>query len=103
MAQEKEMAEEKEMETEKKVKKEKKKISVAEVRKTISTSLAAAFGFVIALLWNQVVQGGLGLVGINTQTPTGPIAYIFFLVTAIVITVVMIVFIILLSRWGGEE
>ena len=43
---------------------EEKKLSVGEVRKTIAVSLAAAFGFVIALLWNEVVKGGLKVAGI---------------------------------------
>ena len=80
-----------------------KKLSVAEVRRTIATSLAAAFGFVIALLWNQVVQGGLALAGVNTALPKDLISYVGFIVTAIVITVVMIVFIILVSRLAGKE
>ncbi len=81
---------------------EERKLSVAEVRKTIAASLAAAFGFVIALLWNQVVQGGLALAGVNTAAPKDAVAYIIFIVSAIVITVVMIIFIILFSRWGSK-
>ncbi len=80
-----------------------KKISVSEVRKTISTSLAAAFGFVIALLWNQVVQGGLALAGVNTQAPRDALAYVGFIVTAVVITVIMIVLIVIFGRWGGKS
>ena len=80
-----------------------KKLSVAEVRRTIATSLAAAFGFVIALLWNQVVQGGLSLAGISTSAPKDPFEYGKFIVTAIVITVVMVVFIVFVSRLAGKE
>ncbi len=86
---------------------EEKKISVAEVRKTISTSLAAAFGFVIALLWNTVVTSGLKAAGVDVSgagaiTLTGWASY---LVLAIVLTVVMILFIIVIGRWGtkGEK
>ena len=82
---------------------EEKHLSVSEVRKTISTSMAAAFGFVIALLWNNVVQGGLKVAGVDTtfQNIT-PVGWIGYLVTALVITTVMIVFIILVSRWGSK-
>jgi hypothetical protein len=80
-----------------------KKISMSEVRKTIATSLAAAFGFVIALLWNNVVTGGLKVAGVDTTfatiTPTGWIGY---LVTALVLTVFMIVLIIVIGRWGSK-
>lgn len=81
---------------------EEKKLSVAEVRKTMAASLTAAFGFVIALLWNQVVMGGLALAGVNTTAPKDATAYIIFIVTAIVMTVIMIIFIILFSRWGSK-
>ena len=82
---------------------EEKKLSVAEVRKTISTSLGTAFGFVIALLWNQVVQGGLALAKVSTTAPADALGYVSFIVTAIIITVVMIVLIIVIGRWGSKE
>jgi len=82
---------------------EEKKLTKAEVRKTIAASLTTAFGFVIALLWSQVVMGGLGLAGISTTAPKDPMAYTAFMVTAIIMTLVMIVFIIMFSRWGSKE
>jgi hypothetical protein len=82
---------------------EEKKLSVKEIRITIAASLAAAFGFVIALVWKEVVMGGLAVAGINVAAGTDFTGWAIFLVTAIVITVVMIIFIILFSRWGGKE
>ncbi|HKZ24090.1 MAG TPA: DUF5654 family protein [Thermoplasmata archaeon] len=80
-----------------------RKLSLTEVRKTISTSLAAAFGFVIALLWNNVVSGGLKVAGVDTTFATiTPIGWVGYLVTALVITLVMIVFIVLVGRWGSR-
>jgi hypothetical protein len=81
---------------------EDRKLSVAEVRKTIATSLTAAFGFVIALLWNQVVQGGLSLANVSTTVPANPTDYILFIGTAVVITVFMVALIILFGRWGSK-
>ncbi|HYT16960.1 MAG TPA: DUF5654 family protein [Thermoplasmata archaeon] len=82
---------------------EDKKISMTEVRKTISTSLAAAFGFVIALLWNNVVTGGLKVAGVDTTFASiTPIGWVGYLVTAVVLTIVMIVFIIVIGRWGSK-
>lgn len=81
---------------------EEHKISVSEVRRTIATSLAAAFGFVIALMWNQVVQGGLSLAGVSTTAPRDAIQYAVFIVTAVVITVIMIVAIVLVGRLAGK-
>ena len=82
---------------------EEKKLSVAEVRRTISTSLATAFGFVIGLLWNNVVVGGLAVAGISTTANTGIGGWAMLMVTALIITVVMVVFIIIISRWGNKQ
>jgi hypothetical protein len=82
---------------------EEEKLSVTDVRKTIATSLAAAFGFVIALLWKEAVMGGLTTAGITLTPEGGWSGWVIFVVTAIVLTVVMIVFIIVISRWGGKK
>lgn len=79
-----------------------KTLTLGEVRKTIATSLGTAFGLVIGLLWNQVVQGGLSLANVSTTLPKDPLAYGYFILTAVVVTVVMIVFIILVGRWGSK-
>ncbi len=82
---------------------EETKLSVKEVRSTIATSLAAAFGFVIALIWKEVVLGGLSIAGINLTGGTETVGWVVGVVTAAVLTVVMIIFIILISRWGGRK
>ena len=80
-----------------------KQLSAREVRLTISTALAAAFGFVIALLWKDVVTGGLKVAGVDTTfvdiTLTG---WVIFMVLAVVLTVVMVVLIIVVGRWGSK-
>jgi Flp pilus assembly secretin CpaC len=82
---------------------EEKKLSVAEVRRTIATSLATAFGFVIGLLWNQVVMGGLKVAGVDTTLQSIDLGgWIGYVITAVIITVVMVVFIVLVSRWGNK-
>ena len=82
---------------------EEMKSTMAQVRKTISTSLAAAFGFVIALLWNGVVTSGLNLAGISTSAPADTVKWAIFVVTAVVLTVVMVVLIILVGRLAPRE
>ncbi len=85
---------------------EERKLSAAEVRRTIATSLAAAFGFVIALLWSNVVFGGIATAGINLSPGSAVgnwAGWAVFVVTAVVLTAVMIVLIIVISRWGGKE
>ncbi|MFQ5884096.1 MAG: DUF5654 family protein [Thermoplasmata archaeon] len=79
-----------------------KMLSVSEVRKTIATSLATAFGFVIALLWKEVVLGGLKTAGVTTDVAGGWMGWSIFISSAAVLTVMMILFIILVSRWGGK-
>ncbi len=80
-----------------------KKLSAGEVKKTIATALAAAFGFVIALLWNSVVTGGLKVAGIDTTfTEIDLTGWLGYLVTAVVLTIVMVLLIIVVSRWGGK-
>jgi len=81
---------------------EDRKLSAAEVRKTIAASLTTAFGFVIALLWNQVVQGGLALAKVSTTEPADAVQYVLFIGTAAVITVIMVVLIIVFGRWGSK-
>ncbi len=81
---------------------EEKKFSMAEVRKTISTSLAAAFGFVIALLWNTVVTSGLTLAGVSTTAPADAGKWAIYVGTAIVLTLVMVLLIVLIGRWGSK-
>lgn len=82
---------------------EEKKLTVREVRVTIAASLAAAFGFVIALVWKEVVMSGFALAGIDLAATPDVTGWIYFMVTALILTFVMIILIILISRWGGKE
>jgi Family of unknown function (DUF5654) len=85
---------------------EEKQLSMAEVRKTIAVSLGAAFGFIIALMWNNVVLGGLATADIHLSASSAVNdwgGWAKGLITAVVMTVVMIVLIILVGRWGGKE
>ena len=80
-----------------------KKLSRSEVRKTMATALGAAFGFVIALVWNGVVVGGLKVAGVDpTLSSFKLIDWIGYLITAIVLTVFMVVLIIIIGRWGNK-
>ncbi len=79
----------------------KKELSVAEVRRTIATALAAAFGFVIALLWRDVVIGALDVAGISLVPGAGLAAVGIFVLTAVLVSIVMVVAIVVVSRWSG--
>ncbi len=82
---------------------EEKTLSAREVKLTISTALAAAFGFVIALLWKDVVTGGLKVAGIDTTFDTIDLGgWLVYMVLAIVLTVVMVLLIVVVGRWGSK-
>ena len=81
---------------------EERKLSVAEVRKTIASSLGAAFGFVIALVWSNVVLGGVALTGAPMTAPKDAMGLVIGIVIALVLTIVMIILIILIGRWGSK-
>ena len=82
---------------------EEKAISKHEVKLTISTALAAAFGFVIALLWKDVVTGGLKVAGIDTTfVDIDLVGWLVYMVIAVVLTVAMVILIIVVGRWGSK-
>ena len=82
---------------------EEKTMSKREVKLAISTALAAAFGFVIALLWKDVVTGGLTVAGIDmTFADIDLVGWLVYLVLAVVLTVVMVVLIVVVGRWGSK-
>ena len=82
---------------------EQKQLSRAEVRRTIATSLATAFGLVIALVWSNVVLGGLKTFGVNLDVTPTVYGWLYFVVIAVVLTIVMVTLIVVVSRWGGKE
>ena len=77
-------------------------VKISEVKLNIATAIAAAFGFVIALLWRDIIIGLLKLGGLwqdgGFDSFTGAIVGI---VVAVVITIVCIFGIMYISKWGG--
>ena len=82
---------------------EQKQLSRAEVRRTIATSLATAFGLVIALVWSNVLLGGLKTFGVNLDVTPTVYGWLYFVVIAVVLTIVMVTLIVVVSRWGGGK
>ncbi len=77
---------------------ERKRVSVPEVRSTIATALGAAFAFVIALIWKDAVIGVLEVAGVTLERGAGARAIIAFVITAIIVSMVMIAAIVVVSR-----
>jgi len=77
-------------------------VKLSEVKISIATAVAAAFGFVIALLWRDIIIGYLKLAELwqdgGFETLTGGI---IATVVAIIITIVCVIGILYISKWGG--
>ena len=77
-------------------------VTIKEIKSTIAVSIAAAFGFIIALIWKDIIIGAMKLAKLwqdggfeNTN------ALIIGIFVALVITVVSVLGIIFISKWGG--
>ncbi|MBN2603423.1 MAG: hypothetical protein JXA91_04760 [Candidatus Thermoplasmatota archaeon] len=79
-------------------------VKLGEVKISIATAIAAAFGFVIALLWRDVIIGLLKLGGLWQEGGFSDITgAIIAIVVAIIITVVCVFGIMYISKWGGIQ
>ncbi len=79
-------------------------LSMTEIRKTTATSLGTAFGIVIGMVWTQVVLSGFATSGVPlTSTGVTWTQWSYFVITAIVVTLICVVAIIMIGRWGGKQ
>jgi len=77
-------------------------VKLGEVKINIATAIAAAFGFVIALIWKDIIIGLMKLAGLWQEGgPTDNNSAIISIVGAIIITVVCVFGIMYISKWGG--
>lgn len=79
-------------------------VNLKDVKINIATAIAAAFGFVIALLWRDVIIGLLKLTPFWSDEGfsdlTGAVVSI---VLVLIITIICVVGIMYISKWGGIE
>jgi uncharacterized protein YacL len=79
-------------------------IKLSEVKINIATAIAAAFGFVIALLWRDVIIGILKYTGYWQEGGfDSSEAIIAGVILVIVITIICVFGIMFISKWGGIE
>ncbi len=79
-------------------------ISGSEIRKTMAASLGTAFGIVIGMVWTQVVLSAFATAGISLTSTGGTWSnWGTFVVIAIVVTLICVIAIVMLSRWGGKK
>lgn len=79
-------------------------VTISEVKSTIAVSIAAAFGFIIALIWKDIIIGAMKLNGLWQDGGFADTnALIVGIVVALVITIVAVLGILFITKWGGVE
>jgi hypothetical protein len=82
----------------------KKTMKLKDVKINIATAIAAAFGFVIALLWRDVIIGILKYYGYWQEGGFDTeMAIVAGVILVIIITVICVFGIMYISKWGGIE
>ena len=78
-------------------------VTIKEVKSTIAIAIAGAFGFIIALIWRDIIIGLMNMAGLSVSSfETGTEAAIATVV-AIVITLICVLGILYITKWGGVE
>jgi hypothetical protein len=79
-------------------------IEMSEIKKTVATSLGTAFGIVIGMIWTQVVMSGFATAGVPlTAAGASWGQWSVFVVTSVIVTVMCVVAIVLIGKWGGKK
>ena len=79
-------------------------VTISEVKSTIAVSIAAAFGFIIALIWKDIIIGAMKLKGIWQDGGfANDEALIVGIIAALVITIIAVLGILFITKWGGVE
>jgi hypothetical protein len=79
-------------------------IGISEIRKTTATSLGTAFGIVIGMIWTQVVMSGFTTAGVPLAAPGASWGqWTMFVVTAVMVTLMCVIAIVLIGKWGGKK
>ncbi len=78
-------------------------VGIKDIKSAIAVAIAAAFGFIIALIWKDIIIGIMTLAGL--WQATGPTKWwpdaAISIVVALVITIVSVIAIVYISKWGG--
>ena len=77
-------------------------VSIKEIKSAIAVAIAAAFGFIIALIWKDIIVGAMQRAGLWQEgIPASWMQVGQATIVALVITVVSVVAIVYISKWGG--
>ena len=74
---------------------------VKAVRKNMAVAISAAFALVIALAWNEAIKEGVNSIVEKLNIPH--IGYLFNIITAVIITVICIIGILIFSKWAEKK
>ena len=75
--------------------------TLKDVKINIATAIAAAFGFVIALVWKEIIVGLFALAGLTINDIADSTGAIIAIVAGIIITLICVLGIMYISKWGG--
>jgi hypothetical protein len=79
-------------------------VTITEVKSTIAVAIAGAFGFIIALIWKDIIIGAMKLGGFWQDGGFADTnALIIGIVVAIIITLIAVFGILFITKWGGIE
>ena len=79
-------------------------VTIKEIKSTIAVAIAGAFGFIIALIWKDIIIGAMKLAGFWQEGGfADTTALIIGVIVAIIITIVAVLGILYISKWGGVE
>ncbi|NIO81767.1 MAG: hypothetical protein GTN53_14335 [Candidatus Aminicenantes bacterium] len=78
-------------------------VGAGEVKSTIATAIAAAFGFIIALIWRDIIVGLFSLAGLKIDQILDTTGAIIAIIAGIIITLVCVFGILYISKWGGVK
>lgn len=76
-------------------------VKINEVKINIATAIAAAFGFVVALVWKEIIVGLFALGGLTINDIQDGVGAIIAVVAGIIITIVCVIGIMYITKWGG--
>ena len=76
-------------------------VKISEVKISVSTAIVAAFGFIIALIWKEIIVGLFALAGLTINDITDVTGAVIAIISGIIITLVCVFGILYISKWGG--
>lgn len=80
-----------------------KMVTIKEVKSTIAIAIGGAFGFIIALIWRDIIIGLMNMAGLSVSSFEDGTSAAIAIVVAIVITLICVLGILYITKWGGVK